>query len=157
VAAESTPTSLERTLAAASHALTPFTLGLAPLAVYLWQRRRSRFVAFHALQAALHAALWGGAAPILWGCTVLLMGISRQRGGPTHFPEGWLEEVLSSRVPLVLSMLVWTALLLGMPAARAVRSARGEWKAYPAVGPLARRWLQDSTAPRSTGPPPRLP
>ena len=66
------PSSDERTLAMAAHLLCFALPVVAPALLYLLQRNRSRFVAYHALQAALFQLLVGFVFGLATGCVMSL-------------------------------------------------------------------------------------
>ncbi len=67
------PSSDERTLAMAAHLFCFAVPVVAPGLLYLLQRQRSRFVAYHALQAALFQLLVGFIFGVATGCVMSLL------------------------------------------------------------------------------------
>lgn len=113
-------TSDERLWAMLAHlsALLGYVVGLgqyiAPLVIYLVYRERSRFVAFHALQA-LYFQL---ALLVLWAIVIILTLITCGLGA------------IFAVVPIVLSLVF---VLMA-----AIRANNGEWYELPLVGAIAR-------------------
>jgi len=113
-------TSDERLWAMLAHlsALLGYVVGLgqyiAPLVIYLVYRERSRFVAFHALQA-LYFQL---ALLVLWAIVIILTLITCGLGA------------IFAVVPIVLNLVF---VLMA-----AIRANNGEWYELPLVGAIAR-------------------
>jgi len=99
-------------------ALLGYVVGLgqyiAPLVIYLVYRERSRFVAFHALQA-LYFQL---ALLVLWAIVIILTLITCGLGA------------IFAVVPIVLNLVF---VLMA-----AIRANNGEWYELPLVGAIAR-------------------
>jgi uncharacterized Tic20 family protein len=110
----------ERTWAMLAHlsALLGYVVGLgqyiAPLVIYLVYRERSRFVAFHALQA-LYFQL---ALLLLWIVVIIAAFVTCGLG------------MVCGIVPLVLNLVF---VLIA-----AIRANNGEWYELPLVGAMAR-------------------
>ncbi len=107
-------TSDERTWAMLAHLLGLLTGFLAPLIIYLVHKDRSRFVAFHSLQALYFQIaillLW----LILFCIAVITLGF-----GAILFP-----------IPIVLSLV--------FEIIATIRANQGEWYEIPVVGAMAR-------------------
>jgi uncharacterized Tic20 family protein len=132
VAAEGQPpTSDERMLATIGYLsyLVGFWL-IAPFAIYLWQRERSRFVAFHAIQAlALHLMLT--VASMCLGA-IFFVG----------FFGGFVVSAVGSKLLgyaiVAVAMLAWLAVLL-VPFVWLVKAAWRAWHGERYGAPLAGR------------------
>jgi uncharacterized membrane protein len=133
-------TSDERTMGTLAHVLQLVGGWIAPLVIFL-VNRRSRFVSFHALQALLLQALYFFLTMFLMGTffVVMMAGVLHQQAVPHNsFPTGFL--VL---FPLVwLGMMGWWVFMLVVAIVYGIRAGRGEWAEYPLLGPLARRILK---------------
>lgn len=133
----------ERTMATLAHALQVVGWWIAPLIIFIVQRK-SRFVSFHALQALLfqiaYLILMIGCM-VLWFATifstVLQQGPDKSAPPPALFilmPVIWLGFMSAWIVMLVVAILY------------AIKAGRGEWAAYPILGRLARRILKIEAA-----------
>lgn len=133
------PTAYERMTAAVAHVSGYMgLLVLGPLLVYFWQRDRSRFVAFHAVQAAVLHVLW----VVLWLLAVALVAVA---GIGLAFFKSTGNDALGCALAIFTG-----AMWLGMFAALATWSIRGAWRAGhgSAVGvPLAGR-IADRVVPK---------
>jgi uncharacterized Tic20 family protein len=135
----------ERTSAMLAHILTIFAGFIAPTIIYVVKRRESRFVAFHALQAALwHLLLFVVffvgfvAAAVVMFSTVGFPSPATPppaRGAPP--PLGFF---LGFFGLWLVMMLVWAS-NVGFCIYLAVRANEGKWTRYPLVGSLAMRLL----------------
>jgi uncharacterized Tic20 family protein len=117
---------------------------IVPFAIYLWQRDRSRYVAFHAVQAlALHL--------MLTVATVLMVVIF-----VAGFFGGFVISAIGSKIVgyaiVVIAMLAWLAALF-VPFVWLVKAAwrawHGERYGAPLAGRIAARVLEG--APRPAG------
>lgn len=112
---------------------------VGPLAIYLWQRERSRFVAFHAVQAlALQLLL-----TLAWICFGVLL-IAGVFGGGVARALG--NEALGYAI-MTIAGLCWLAMLL-VPLVWSVQGALRAWHGSrtgaPIVGRLASRVIDDA-------------
>ncbi len=138
----------ERTVATLAHALQVVGWWIAPLIIFLVQRK-SRFVSFHALQALLlqiaYLIVMGGFMAAWLGSFFLLM--AHQTGEKSAPPPAFF----------ILMPLMWPGfmgawiIVLVIAIVYAIKAGRGEWANYPLLGRLARRLLKmdpaDSGAP----------
>ena len=153
------PTQLERNWALLAHltALLTLFVGLSagglgavtallvPLALYLYFRERSPYVAFHALQATAFQAFAGIAFVILAAFAAVIIG------------GAWVIAIALSFVlvgllllPMALIItLILTVGVLALPVAAIVYALRGAYQVYqgllfeyPWVGALARRTME---------------
>jgi len=131
--APAAPVQEHRLIAACAHLsfLSGFWF-VAPLAIYAWKRRESRFVAFHAMQAAvLHLFFFVGYMMIFvmfMGTMFAAMGAG---GGPGVFPFVMF-------VPM-MGMMMSFFVLFGVHAYAAYRAWEGNSWSIPVVGRIARR------------------
>jgi uncharacterized Tic20 family protein len=117
---------------------------LVPLGIYVFFSTRSRYVAFHALQATVFQALGG----IGW---VLLGAVTGTILAGTWIVTGILSLALIGLLLLPIALLataVCFGLLVSMPIALLVYTLRGAYHAYhgqvfeyPLVGPVVARAL----------------
>lgn len=147
---ETSITQDERTMATLAHALQVAGWWIAPLVIFLLQRK-SRFVSFHALQALLlqiaYLILMGGFI-VLWmvGIFATIAHQSTDKSAPP--PVGFF----------ILMPLTWLgffgmwALVLVFAILYAIKAGRGEWANYPLVGKVARRILKMDQAEGTTAP-----
>ncbi len=135
------PTQDERTYATLAHALQVVGWWIAPLIIFVLNRR-SRFVSFHALQALL----WQACLIIVYGCLMVVwlgfifsFAFRLPHGGPPSAPPPGLFLL----IPLVWLgfMGIWV-LTLVLAIVYAVKAGRGEWANYPVLGGLTRRILK---------------
>lgn len=102
-------TSEEKTMALLAHLLGFFSSILAPLLIYLLQKDKSKFVAFHAMQAILFEVIFWALYIIL---AISLVGILL--------------------IPFaIIAHLIWGILAI-------IRSAQGDWYEIPIIGKIAR-------------------
>jgi uncharacterized Tic20 family protein len=126
-----TPTQDEKMTAMLAHLLPIFVPILGPLVIY-FSRRGSRFVAFHALQAALLQCVLivgGFALFICWFVFLMIL---------THGMSEW------SIRGMAFAMFIWVAFqmaMMGVYALYASKAIVGKWSEYPLVGLWARRWV----------------
>lgn len=104
-----TVTSEEKTMSLLAHLLGFFFSLLAPLIIYLLQKEKSKFVAFHSLQAILFEVFFWALYIVL---AISLVGI------------------------LLIPFIAIAHLIIGIIAI--IRSAQGEWYEMPVVGKIAR-------------------
>jgi uncharacterized membrane protein len=129
----------ERTMATLAHALQVVGWWIAPLIIFLINRK-SRFVSFHALQALLlqivYLILMGGFM-VLWVGVIFGM-IAHQNGSNSAPPAG-----LFVVMPIIWLgfMCMWISVLV-IAIVYAIKAGRGEWANYPIVGRIARRLLK---------------
>ena len=133
------PTSDERTMATLAQVLQLVGSWIAPLVIYL-VKRESRFVSFHALQALLLQIIWmvlGGVLMVGWMVLIfstIALHPQSSSGPPLPvfliFPLFWLAW-----------MCLWAGMLV-IAIVYGIKAGRGEWAAYPVLGPLARRILK---------------
>jgi uncharacterized protein len=129
----------ERTMATLAHALQVVGWWIAPLVIFLVQRK-SRFVSFHALQALLlqiaYMILMAGFV-VLWMVGIFAT-IAHQNADKSAPPMGFF----------ILMPLIWLgfmgmwASVLVIAIVYAIKSGRGEWANYPLIGKIARRILK---------------
>ena len=142
----------ERTMATLAHALQLIGSWIAPLIIFLI-RRRSRFVAFHALQALLlqivHTIIVL-ALMMLWFTTIFTIVFHQTGGKPPEFPPA-----LFVLFPLVWVgfMVMWVGTLI-IAILYAIKAGRGEWADYPVLGKLARKILKMGPTEGHIVPPP---
>ena len=113
-----------------AHLLPIFVPILGPLVIY-FSRRGSRFVAFHALQAALLQCILivGGIALfICWFVFLMIL---------THGMSEW--SIRGMAFGMFISVAFQMA-MMGVYALFAGKALVGEWSEYPLVGLWARRW-----------------
>lgn len=131
----------ERTMATLAHALQVVGWWIAPLIIFLVQRK-SRFVSFHALQALLlqiaYLILMGGFM-VFWFAA--FFGIMAHQHGNDNAPP----PAFFIMMPLIWLgfMSMWAAVLV-IAIVYAIKAGRGEWANYPAIGKIARRILKMS-------------
>jgi uncharacterized protein len=128
----------ERTMATLAHALQVVGWWIAPLIIFLVQRK-SRFVSFHALQALLlqiaYLVLMVGFM-VVWFAA--FFGIMIHHGNdnappPTFFilmPIIWLG-FMGMWITVLVIVIIY-----------AIKAGRGEWADYPVIGRIARRILK---------------
>ncbi|MGO9863499.1 MAG: DUF4870 domain-containing protein [Terriglobales bacterium] len=128
----------ERTMATLAHALQIVGMWIAPLIIFL-VNRKSRFVSFHALQALIlqivYLILMIGFM-VLW--MVMIFAMIAQHGADKSSPPiGFF--VL---IPIVWLgfMCMWVAVLV-IAIVYSIKAGRGEWANYPLIGRIARRLL----------------
>jgi len=134
----------ERLMAASAHGscALPFLGMLVSLEIWITQRKWSRFVAFHALQALLYQQLCGtvllllsfpGAILIPFWLWMVLLGESAQALA-----------VLTTLLALWLVLLMVAAILLPVPGLLAAAAIlRGRDVRIPLVGRRLESWLQE--------------
>ena len=129
----------ERTMATLAHALQVVGWWIAPLIIFL-VNRKSRFVSFHALQALLlqiaNLIVMAGFM-VLW--FVMIFATIAQQSADKNAPP----VALFVLMPIVWLgfMGMWTFVLV-IAIVYAVRAGRGEWANYPLIGRIARRMLK---------------
>jgi uncharacterized membrane protein len=129
----------ERTMATLAHALQVVGWWIAPLIIFL-VNRKSRFVSFHALQALLlqiaNLIVMAGFV-VLW--FVMIFATIAQQSADKNAPP----VALFVLMPIVWLgfMGMWTFVLV-IAIVYAVRAGRGEWANYPLIGRIARRMLK---------------
>ena len=129
----------ERTMATLAHALQVVGWWIAPLIIFLVQRK-SRFVSFHALQALLlqiaYLILMGGFM-VFWFAT--FFGLMMHQHGNNNPPPPAFFIIM----PLIWLgfMSMWVAVLV-IAILYAIKAGRGEWANYPVIGKIARRILK---------------
>ena len=128
-------------MAILAHVLQVVGWWIAPLIIFLI-KRESRFVAFHALQALLLQILYMVVMVVfmvLWFATIFVTIAQKAPEGahaapPTAFffvfPVVWLG-----------FMGMWVFMLV-IAIVYGIKAGRGEWAAYPVIGPIARRILK---------------
>ncbi len=129
----------ERTMATLAHALQVVGWWIAPLIIFLVQRK-SRFVSFHALQALLLQILYlfvmGGFMVLWFGLFFLTMA------------QGQADKSTPPIALLVVMPLIWLTFMaawismLVVAIVYAIKAGRGEWANYPVLGRMARRMLE---------------
>ena len=129
----------ERTMATLAHALQVVGWWIAPLIIFLLQRK-SRFVSFHALQALLlqiaYLILMGGFM-VLW-FVMIFSTIAHQTADKSAPPVA-----LFVLMPIVWFgfMGMWIFVLV-IAIVYAIKAGRGEWANYPLIGNIARKILK---------------
>ena len=129
----------ERTMATLAHALQVVGWWIAPLIIFL-VNRKSRFVSFHALQALLlqiaNLIVMAGFV-VLW--FVMIFATIAQQSADKNAPP----VALFVLMPIVWLgfMGMWTFVLV-IAIVYAVRASRAEWANYPLIGRIARRMLK---------------
>jgi uncharacterized membrane protein len=129
----------ERTMATLAHALQVVGWWIAPLIIFLINRK-SRFVSFHALQALLLQAVYlilMGGFMVLWFVVIFGM-IAHQNGSNNTPPAGFFV-----MMPIIWLgfMCMWISVLV-IAIVYAIKAGRGEWANYPIIGRIARRLLK---------------
>ena len=129
----------ERTMATLAHALQVVGWWIAPLIIFLINRK-SRFVSFHALQALLlqvaYLILMGGFM-VLWIGTIF--GVIAHQGASNAAPPA----VLFILMPLIwLGFMGMWIFVLVVAILYAIKAGRGEWANYPIIGRIAKRLLK---------------
>lgn len=129
----------ERTMATLAHALQVVGWWIAPLIIFLVQRK-SRFVSFHALQALLlqiaYLILMVGFM-VLWFAA--FFGIMIHQQGINNAPP----PAFFIMMPLIWLgfMGMWVTVLV-IAIVYAIKAGRGEWANCPIIGRVARRILK---------------
>jgi uncharacterized membrane protein len=129
----------ERTMATLAHALQVIGWWIAPLIIFLIQRK-SRFVSFHALQALLlqiaNLIVMGGFM-VLW--FVMIFAMIAHQSADKNAPPVALFVVM----PIVwLGFMGMWIFVLVIAIVYAIKAGRGEWANYPLIGRIARRILK---------------
>jgi uncharacterized membrane protein len=129
----------ERTMATLAHALQVVGWWIAPLIIFLMQRK-SRFVSFHALQALLlqiaYLIVMIGFT-VVWIATIFSM-VAFQNADKHAPPPAFF----------ILMPLIWLGfmgmwiLVLVIAIVYAIKAGRGEWAGYPIIGRITRRLLK---------------
>jgi uncharacterized membrane protein len=129
----------ERTMAILAHALQVAGWWIAPLIIFLINRK-SRFVSFHALQALLlqiaYLVLMVGFV-VLW--LVMTFVTIAHQGVDKNAPPVALFIIM----PLVwLGFMTMWIFVLAVAIIYAIKAGRGEWASYPIIGRIAHRILK---------------
>jgi len=129
----------ERTMATLAHSLQVVGWWIAPLVIFL-MNRKSRFVSFHALQALLlqiaNLIVMAGFM-VLW--FVMIFATIAHQSADKNAPPIAL---------FVLMPIVWLGFMgmwitvLVMAIVYAIKAGRAEWANYPLIGKIARRLLK---------------
>lgn len=136
----------ERITAALSHVTVVLSMIgiLGPLLVYITQRDRSRFVAFHALQALVYQL----SGLVIWavgiGCYVTtFMVVMFSTGVMTNpYAEPWPQMAIPLGI-LALALIVWCLYMLyGIVAA--VQTLQGKNFRYFLIGPVLEKSLNQA-------------
>lgn len=134
------PTSDERTLAMLAHFLQLFGGFIGPLVIFI-VKRKSRFVAFHAIQALIWQATYIVAAMIgvvLWLIVFIGTIATHVHAGPSAGPPFEI---------FILFPLIWFFFLGGwvvtliLAIVYGIKANQGEWAGYPIIGRWARRMI----------------
>jgi uncharacterized membrane protein len=128
----------ERTMATLAHALQIIGAWIAPLIIFLINRK-SRFVSFHALQALLLQIVYFilmFCFMILWMVMIFAM-IAHSSADKSAPPIAFF--VLMPIVWLGF-MCMWASVLV-IAIVYSIKAGRGEWANYPLIGRIARRFL----------------
>ncbi len=140
------PSSEERVLAAASHLLLFMGVWvIGPLVIYFWQKDRSRFVAFHAVQATL-TALAMIAVSMLGLVGYLVFVVAGVALGAAGAPVAAGIVMVAAVVAVMLLALLPSLLALWA----AWRAYHGERYAIPIIGRVAGRLIEEHSATPST-------
>jgi len=135
---DSTITQDERTMATLAHALQVVGWWVAPLIIFLVQRK-SRFVSFHALQALLLQICYlvlMMVFMVLWFALIFTTIV--QHGGDKGAPPPAFLLV----IPLVwLGFMGAWIFVLVVAIVYAIKAGRGEWANYPIIGRITRSLL----------------
>lgn len=135
------PTQDERNMAMLAHALQLIGSWIAPLIIFL-VNRKSRFVSFHALQALLLQVVHVIVVVIsfvgwfvLMFTTLFVQGTAKPPGQPPVvlfllFPLLWLV-LIGTWITILIFVIIYT-----------VKAGRGEWAEYPVLGRIARNLLK---------------
>lgn len=134
-------TSDERTMGTLAHVLQLVGGWIAPLVIFL-VNRKSRFVSFHALQVLLLQALYFLLMMVVMGAffVFVIFGIALHQPAVQHnsLPPGFI--IL---FPMIwLGVMGWWVFILIVAIVYGIKAGRGEWAEYPLLGPLARRILR---------------
>ena len=134
------PTLDERTMAILAHMLQIVGLWIAPLIIFV-VNRKSRFVSFHALQALLLQVAYlflMGIGICFWFGAVVLTMVSAHAAGSSSSPPAFF---------IFMPMLwldwmgIWGAMVV-IAIVYGVKAGRGEWAEYPYLGRIARNILK---------------
>lgn len=134
------PSQDERTMAILAHVLQVVGWWIAPLVIYLLNRK-SRFASFHALQALLLQLVYlviTGGFMVLWFASFFLTMAHHPADKSTPPPTALF----------VLFPLVWIGfmgawvIVLVIAIMYGVKAGRGEWAEYPLLGRMARKILK---------------
>lgn len=129
----------ERTMATLAHALQVVGWWIAPLIIFLIQRK-SRFVSFHALQALLLQIAYlilMGSFIVVWFAA--FFGIMVHQHGNDNAPP----LAFFIMMPLIwLGFMGMFVTVLVIAIVYAIKAGRGEWANYPVIGKIARRILK---------------
>jgi len=132
----------ERTMATLAHALQVVGWWIAPLIIFLMQRK-SRFVSFHALQALLLQIVYMvlmGAFGLLWFAFIFLTVFQHQADKAAPPPAMFV------LFPIIwLGFMGMWVLVLVLAIVYAIKAGRGEWANYPIIGRIARSFLKMDT------------
>jgi uncharacterized membrane protein len=132
------PNDVDRILAAVSHfaILGGFWL-IVPAAIYVWKRQTSRFVAFHALQAAILAV----AVIPLWIFSVMVCVAIGVASAALHLPGlAFFDTAL-----VAISIVFCGVVTLMMAVYGGIQALRGRGWSMPLIGRLARRVVEAPT------------
>src|SRR5262249_50777601 len=138
----------ERTMATLAHALQLIASWIAPLVIFLINRK-SRFVSFHALQALLLQIVYSIVIVLFTvGWFFLILSAAFVHGAAT---KGASPPVaLFFVIPLFWLFLIGAGItILILAIVYCIKAGRGEWAEYPVLGKWARRMLK--IGPEGTG------
>jgi uncharacterized Tic20 family protein len=139
----------ERVLAAIAHAgiILPMWGMIAPVLIWITQREKSNFVAFHALQAAIYQfvliAAWFASGACYMASIFLILAGTFTVSGPNNSVSGALF-VLPFIMVIAIAFLSLAAVVLGVVAA--VLTYQGKDFRYPLVARWADRYQQNNPA-----------
>jgi uncharacterized membrane protein len=136
------PSQDERTMATLAHALQIIGSWIAPLVIFLINRK-SRFVSFHALQALLlQIAHFIVMMFVVVGWIALMVfGLALQAGVERHSTQPPV--ALFVLVPLFWLFIVGSSItIIVIAVVYCIKAGRGEWAEYPVLGKVARRMLK---------------
>ncbi|HRI42746.1 MAG TPA: DUF4870 domain-containing protein [Fimbriimonadaceae bacterium] len=137
-------TTEERTAAAATHVFSIFFPIAAPAIAYCVMRRRSRFVAVHALQALFEAIVVSVVLFLAMGVSIVFTLVKvweliQTRGQSFRWDLVWaaVAKALATWIILGLISLYYTIVSI----LQAIRAARGEYRPSLISGRLASRFV----------------
>lgn len=136
------PSQEERTMATLAHALQIVGSWIAPLIIFLINRK-SRFVSFHALQALLLQILHLIAVMVFVVVFVMVMLFTIVPHAIEGKPPAQPPIALFLMFPFLWLFLVAAGItIIIIAVVYCIKAGRGEWAEYPVLGKLARRMLK---------------
>ena len=142
-----TPSSQEKTIAAACHLLSiPFPY-MAPLVTFFWKRSQSRFVALHASQAffetlVLNIVLFIALAVSLAFTLAKVVEAVQTRGQSLRWDDLWAALLKAAATWIILGVVSFYYTVQSV--LQALQALRGQWKGSLISGRLAKRVTPDA-------------